>query len=299
MQGRGLLDDETFGKGPANEGVGVTMSDKSASDVWRPAFDAHAIVYAAAIIQFNEHVTSVSWQQIIEIGRSIANSMGLTAESEMQTVTFSLESGALPKPEHDPEPGIEFVRMSASNQPIEKITLERNSLRIDTGQYTRWEAFKDLTSVVFNAILPQYLNLVRPTTLSLEYRDMFRSHNDGQFDVGLIVEKNSPYFDGSHFNMRDIWHSNRGWFEDATENARLLVNVDIASQFIFNGKDRRHGITVRTFESVRSEATNGAFGTAAEAMDMLDTLHSSLKNRFSDILTADARSMVGLGGENG
>lgn len=275
------------------------MSEQKVPNIWAPVKESHAILQAAAIVEFSEPATSLIWQKIAPAAEALAAKYALPEKADIKSFNLEIKPGAAPQPRETSEDGMAFSRRASDGTAEETMTVERNSLRIDTWQYTRWVQMRSWLADVLNELLPLYQSAVVPFRLSLEYQDLFHAKDPGPADAGLLLNQSSRYFDGTSLDMWDAWHSNRGWFEDHTDQTRLLVNADLVAADAKSPIGVRRIVRIRTFESLRlahgRPQSEALVSSSDEALAAFDKMHTSLKKRLGDILTPEAQEMIALG----
>lgn len=294
--------DGLVAKAPEGD-AGADMVAGKASEIWAPVKDSHAILQVAAIVEFSEPVTAIIWDKVHAAAQALAAKYALSEKNEIQSVVFEVKPGAAPEAQSTADDGVEFFRKGPTvNEVADKLTVEKNSFRIDTWQYVRWVQMQTFLGDAVRELLPIFTAAVVPTKLSLEYQDLFYGQAAGPADASLIVRDRSRYFDGTDLDLNDVFHSNRGWFEHHGVT-RTLVNADIAAADAKGPIGVRRTIKIRTFESLRIAAgrleKEAVVQGVDETLDAFERMHISLKNRLGDILTPDAQAMISLESCNG
>lgn len=131
--------------------------------------------------------------------------------------------------------------------------------------------------------------------------DVFLATREGDVDSALIINPDSDCIAHQAFHATSEWHSHVGWFEDATDAKRVLVNVDITVTNANTPKGVRRAINIRTHQALQF-LSGDAGEAAAEALNETETLtifndiHRALKNRLGAVLTPLGQEMISLGG---
>lgn len=276
------------------------MSANLADDAWIPANAAHSIQNVYASIEFAEEVTAPVWQRIKDIAAKTAPQLGLPRQSNVQGAMVKFSPGKPPESMSvDDERGVAFFRGTDGLPPQEQWIVNKNGIRYETSEYTRWAAFIDAFEGLVSEVATEFEKVVVPTNLSLEYNDLFLAPIDQPADASQVIdfESNNRFKD---FDSADAWHCQTGWFEAVDAKSRRLVNVDV---FVHDAQmlgdaDPRRVIRIRTHESLRlsenAEPNQPIFSSTADVVSKLDNMHISLKRRLGLLLTENAKNMISL-----
>jgi uncharacterized protein (TIGR04255 family) len=222
----------------------------------------------------------------------------MVKEEPVNSMLMQLGPGgaATTSPIHHEGTSFQNVR---GDQTIIGLNITKQSIRFETGIYTRWAAFFDQLSSILYSILPILSQSTTMQSVGLEYIDFFYAILEGPEDVGLILDNQSGLIAKRAFRKRDPFHTHSGWFTAETANSRNLINVDLTVADAKGPAGVRRTISVRTFEAEHVSSIHGPRAVElmalAPVMQAMDRLHHSLKTHLDSVLTRDAKAMISLG----
>lgn len=277
---------------------GAAAYSPAIASQWRTINPAHAIQRAAVVLTFSEELTSVLLRRVVDAVRAQASGIGLTKEVPINQALFQITPGAAIEAQPATQSGTAFQRMQGDNV-LEALSVTTEAVRFETNTYTRWVAFKEQFEPFLRAVMPLIALASQVKSLALEYNDFFYAVHEGSADVQLIVDRQSPFIVKKAYSRRSPFHSHAGWFENETGASRKLVNVDLSVTDANGPMGVRRAIMIRTHEAetiidFMSERAAQLLDTDI-AVQLLDTLHVSLKRRLRDVLTRDCAAMISLG----
>lgn len=264
---------------------------------WQTGNPAHAIQRAAAVLTFPEALPSFVIGRTIDAVRPIAFSYALLKEEPVSSVLFQIGPGGAQQTAATSQEGSSFQQMLGA-QITQSFNVTKDAIRFETATYTRWIAFRTQLASFLEAALPVLSQSTPIGSIGLEYVDFFYAAASGAEDVGLILDNQSQLMARRAFRKRDPFHAHSGWFDTKPTGGRNLINVDVTVADSNGPVGLRRTITVRTYEAEQISDLNGrglALTEAQVALQSLDALHVSLKERLSHILTRDAKNMISLG----
>ena len=265
---------------------------------WQTVNPAHAIQRAAAVIDFPEELPTFVVNRVVEALRPVARRTDLLKEEAVNSMLIQIGPGGAQNSSPATQAGVLFQNM-VGDQIAQALSVTKGSLRFETSVYTRWIAFREQLGQLLEAALPILSQSTTFRSIGLEYVDFFFAVAEGPEDAGLIIDNQSQLMARRAFRKRDPFHSNTGWFERETDQSRFLVNVDLSVADALGPVGQRRAITIRTFEAEHVIAMDNR--RALELVEVsnvlagLDSLHDSLKERLSSLLTRDANNMISLG----
>lgn len=277
---------------------GAAAYSPAIASQWRTINPAHAIQRAAIVLTFSEELTSVLLRRVVDAVRPSASAIGLTKEVAINSALFQITPGAAIEAQPATQSGTAFQRMQGDNV-LESFSVTTEAVRFETNTYTRWVAFKEQFEPFLRAVLPLIALASQVKSLALEYHDFFYAVHEGPADAQLIVDRQSPVIVRKAFSRRSPFHSHAGWFDNETASSKRLVNVDLTVADVEGPMGVRRAVMIRTHEA--ETITELASSRAVELLDvhsavqLLDTLHVSLKRRLRDVLTRDCAAMISLG----
>lgn len=281
--------------------MGVPGADNlaapAASSLWSTINPAHAVQRASAIVTFSEEVTSVVVNRMVDALRADARGFDMLQEDPVTTVRVQIGPGGT-----ETQPtlhiGTVFKEVHGSNI-VQALAVTKEAIRFDTFSYTGWVSFREQLGIFLRLAMPIVEQVVPVTAVALEYLDLFYAKNEGPADVAAILDRKSDMLARHAFQRRMPFHSHSGWFERDRDDVNRLVNVDITVADAEGPVGTRRAISIRCHEAEQvmdQHAPRARELVAPESiLASMDTLHVSLKKRLSNILTADARTMISLG----
>ncbi|OUC15761.1 MAG: hypothetical protein B0A82_05140, partial [Alkalinema sp. CACIAM 70d] len=198
------------------------------------------------------------------------------------------------RPQHTPPPG--------STPFVDRMMVEKNSIRLDSLSYSRWAGFSDKLSALLK-LLPVYTEGVSIQQVALEYVDVFVALEPGEADCSLILDPASDCISPRAFHATTEWHSHTGWFEDFNADIhRTLVNVDVTVANANTPEGVRRAISIRTHQALQFSMSEGAENAAGQlkeedVLTIFGQIHVALKDRFGALLTPEAKELISLGAE--
>ena len=275
---------------------------------WNPLHSAHAIQQVNVSVIFSQATTDVPWRKIVADGRAVAGALNLRVENPIKT--FAVQLGPEPQP-HIMQPqdaGVEFGRLSQPNVFVEKLRLERGSIRYENWDYTRWSGTRARLEKILDKVLSYYVNAVPILGVAVEYVDRFDAISIASNPhCSQIVDRQSDLIATRAFQDEAPWHSHVGWFEGADDRVRRLVNCDVdvadlATKTIGGDPDKpRRVIQIRTsfndyFNQPNFLPTPDDDLSQQNLLDRLDRMHTELKHVLGGILTKPAAERIQLFG---
>lgn len=263
------------------------MTGGTLRGMWEPAHVTHAIQNAYAALVFNGPPVEFDDARLAGV-RDAASALGMDRDQPTSAFTINFETGN-PVTAVNENTGHRFWR-EEGGRVLLQLLLEPSSIRLDTFSYTRWIGFRAELEMVVERVASIFYNAT-VERVALEYTDVFTAI-EGRGDTSLVIDDTSG-FRPAAVDPQGFWHRHTGWFEDQGQGLRLLVNVDATSSEVSNGQETRHLLVVRTHEALVHEPPAPFDGGVA--LDALDGMHNSLKQRLKNVLTQEARDMIALG----
>ncbi len=130
--------------------------------------------------------------------------------------------------------GFELSRPRGDGAPARVLRLARDALQVSFLEYTKWdEVVAASVSYVQAAVARIRLSDVPVATFGLRYVDRFTF--DGaleQASPDLLFRAGASYLAPNCFESGALWHCNLGWFENRSEQERVLNQLNVASAVI-------------------------------------------------------------------
>ena len=265
---------------------------------WQTINPAHAIQRAAVVLTFPEEIPSFVVMRVVEALRPFALGAGLLKEEALNSMLIQIGPGGAQNTTPTSQTGSAFQDVR-NGQVAQALKITKEAIRFEIAEYTRWVALRDQLEKIFSLSFPILEQSTTVQSIGLEYVDFFFAVAEGEEDAGLIIDNQSQLIARRAFRKREPFHSHSGWFERETAQSRFLVNVDLSVADALGPIGQRRAITVRTFEA--EQIIDSLSDRAKEMVQVdkvltgLDAIHASLKERLSNLLTREARTMISLG----
>lgn len=266
--------------------------------VWATVNPAHAVQKAAAIVMFDEEITSFTVRKVVDAVRPGARAAGLVKEEPINSVLFQVGVGVNPHAAKPEQVGTAFQNVQGTTI-VASLNITADSIRFETSSYTRWVAFREMIAGFIEQCIPIVAQTTTIKQIAVEYVDFFFARNSGEADAGLVIDRKSGSIASKAFSKREPFHSHCGWFERSTDASKRLVNVDVTANDANGPEGQRRVITIRTYEG--EQVLEPISPRSLELCDPknillgMDALHLDLKSKLADVLTRDARAMISLG----
>ena len=215
-------------------------------------------------------------------------------------VDVSDPSSPTPSIHVDKLSGFELSRPQGDGAPASILRLSRDVLQVSFLAYTKWEdVARDSVSYVRSAVARVPLAEVPVQAFGLRYVDRFTF--DGRLDQAcaeLLFKPAAAYLARSCFESGPLWHCNLGWFEDRSEDERVLNQFNVLSTTI----DDVPSVTIdhdATWQlRTPRQSVDSLFlqndGGARPLTDALDDLHDGNKKVIRAVLLDNMLEKIGL-----
>ena len=196
--------------------------------------------------------------------------------------------------------GFELSRPRSDGTPARILRLSRDALQVRVLEYTKWhEVVTASVSYVRAAVARIPLSNVPVAAFGLRYVDRFTF--DGaleQASPGLLFREGASYLPPVCFESGPLWHCNLGWFEDRSEQERVLNQLNVASAVIDDVPTVTidHSATWHLREPRQSDDSLFGEGDAARTplKQALDALHEGNKGVIRAVLLDEMLKRIGL-----
>lgn len=268
-------------------------------NVWRPIKGTHAIQVASAHVSFKQPATDLMWQRIKDAAEKAAKAGGMPHREPVQSFTVALVPNALPQaPSLPVEVGVEFQKRDPSGDITSKMTVLRDSVRLEEWAYTRWAGMRAKCAATLVPVLNDYLSNLLLSGITLEYADVFQTPiGNVAEDVGRIIDKGSQLISQGAFQSATPWHSHCGWFETPAPAIRRLVqmNVDVGEAVSPMGPFKAAQLRTLLNDQFNQDGMP-PFDSPPNnfVLDTLDALHVLSKSTLAKVLTIDAKTTISL-----
>lgn len=196
--------------------------------------------------------------------------------------------------------GFELSRPQGDGAPASILRLSRDVLQVSFLEYTKWEdVVRDSVAYVRSAIARVPLAEVPVRAFGLRYVDRFTFN--GRLDQAcaeLLFKPTAAYLARSCFESGPLWHCSLGWFEDRSEEERVLNQLNVLSTTI----DDVPSVTIdhdatwqlqTPRQSIDSLLQNGG-GKRTPLTDALGDLHDGNKKVIRAVLLDNMLEQIGL-----
>ncbi|MEP3776264.1 MAG: TIGR04255 family protein [Shimia thalassica] len=260
---------------------------------WKPIHPSHAIERVRIFIRFDDEVPTKFVRKLFrqaEQNLSSTDFHQLRAKEE-RAIRLGPE-GVLPeRSDTDPLVGWELLRTNPSNQVLEAITFETNSLSYETADYSGWSSFRDRFVEVSNPVLIEVLDLVNIQAVSLEYVDrfLFEGKADEAAPGGLLADLES-FLNDDALSGSVLWHLHRGWYAGRGSDRYLVnQNFDAKEAKTTNSVERSVQLYTKIEKRIRQPEVDSNV-----LLPHLEFMHQQAVSVFASKLTDEAKVSVGL-----
>ncbi|WCS27766.1 hypothetical protein LOK46_13380 [Methylobacterium sp. NMS14P] len=271
-----------------------------------PFNEAHAIVSVQATIQFGHPVSEGQWAAmrpaIWALGRDLdigqpSPAFGLAVNFNGTQLGVALNSPAVSSQQIM---GLNFSLVDADDRVTERISINKDSIQIQSNQYVRWRPFIGRIESVLSRINKYYVFEAPPFFIQLEYWDRFDLVEARVLDATKLISAEAPWVASAGSSSIEPWHSHAGHFERLSDKIRRLyqTKIDFAD---FPGKEGRQTrsfiIYTMTQDMVNAPGYGRTIGRGWEVPVVLDALnqqHAALKDELRRIITPEAAERIGL-----
>lgn len=196
--------------------------------------------------------------------------------------------------------GFELSRPRSDGTPARILRLARDALQVSFLEYTKWDDVASASlSYVRAAVARVPLSDMPVAAFGLRYVDRFTF--DGtleQASSALLFREGASYLPPHCFESGPLWHCNLGWFENRSEQERVLNQLNVASAVI----DDVPTVTIdhnATWHLRHPRQTGDSLfgeGDAARTplKQALDALHEGNKGVIRAVLLDDILKRIGL-----
>ena len=267
-----------------------------------PFADEHSIQEAVVSVQFQiplpPHVVNLAQDGVLEAHEDAFPRVREVHGGEM-LVDMNDASG--PPSMHAARlVGFELSKPRSDGTPARVLRLSRDVLQVSFPEYTKWdEVVAASISYVRAAVARVSLSDVPVASFGLRYVDRFTF--DGtleQASPALLFREGASYLPPNCFESGPLWHCNLGWFENRSEQERVLNQLNVASGVIDDVPTVTidHNATWHLRDPRQSDDSLFGEGDAARTplKQALDALHEGNKGVIRAVLLDDMLKRIGL-----
>lgn len=197
--------------------------------------NGHAIVSAAFAVIFASNPTPQTIRELLALHSKIKEDYPRRQESTGRVIGFRTDTLVEDEEVHtevgDPVlSGFTFDSLKADGQIMRSITLNENKLSIVRTDYDSWEKTWGEVREVLVLMLPVALERLDVAAFQLQYHDRFVWEGEqADFRADIIFRRDSEFLAPNVFEVKDLWHSNHGYFEypDQPHKHQLLTVSDV------------------------------------------------------------------------
>ena len=281
----------------------------------------HAIVNAAFAVIFASDPTSQTIRELLALHSKIKEDYPRRKETKGRMIGFradTLEDEAFhPEIGEAVLAGFTLDSLRADGQVVRSITLSDKKLSIVRADYDSWKKTWGEVREIFVLMLPVLLERLDVVAFQLQYHDRFVWEGERMdFRADMIFRRGSEFLTPNIFEMRDLWHSNHGYFEypDQPHKHQLLNVADVQvvppesagldpepwllaemkmNHRTFHGVERAGGqaTPIKTAEEVL-----GAAGATGLIDAYMNEMHGKDKGLLARLINDDMCAMIRLDG---
>jgi uncharacterized protein (TIGR04255 family) len=203
---------------------------------WEPINDKHSVERVAFSVQFRRPPSPKRFAAIQAKVRQIATQHGI---NELSILPQSILQ--IPVPDHagvsrfhHPLPNIVpagwAYRRTSEGKVLEEIVLHNNAVAFSATIYSRWEAFLERVEVCLGDALNSIAGDTYISEMRVECWDLFnhcKSAGDSRITMEGLINPHSQLIPAYYKTHSGAWHVHMGFFADASEEKRSLVNAKV------------------------------------------------------------------------
>lgn len=193
-----------------------------------PFAGAHAVQSAAFAFEWPQPLTDSEFAEVVALHEKLKGS--LPQMSQNKALTIELGSGT---PVTAQSIGnVMFSRSShgAGGAPSRVLEISRDKCVGQINEYTRWEHVWKEVFGWFEVVAPVLVRNHPVRNIGLQYNDVFHWRASPEsLNLRQVFKENSPYLPPHIFCLKDLWHSQHGYFvyRDEPMTHKLLENVNV------------------------------------------------------------------------
>lgn len=286
---------------------------------WLPAHEAHAIERVSLTFHFAEALPAKPFQVLLEQASSIIHAAGFSGGAD----EHELSGGPQVTPLGGPGIGFQIsigpradlgmttapkmvvagrtFQMHVDGQLREEIELRRSHFVHTSQIYGGWEAHRSRVMSLIGESLNRALPLTNLAAIKMEYWDRFVFDGLPMDAVyGDLLQLGSRYLPNFPRGSNQLWHSHVGFFVPGADRRLVNINVDAVDVTMvpaFNEppgppqQRRSVGLYTLVQDSIAPAASPG---NAEGTISTLEALHTTLKEEFAAVITAEAADRISL-----
>jgi hypothetical protein len=277
---------------------------------WQPLHQNHAIDVMAAVATFAQPIPQVALRRVLRVAEDAAFAAGLRSRHATQGMQFIVAPQGVALPAGGPQ-GFMFnaVFEDDDGMPIpgrvaEQLQVDVNSIVYRTWRYVSWSwQVERMQSLMLPALTLAH-DVASFATVRLEYLDRFWF--DGEPEdaaTSKLLRVACPQLAPHIFEERDLWHVHTGAFVRPDPVKRLqqvlvdAINAPEPGQTAGPMKRWVH-ITTAFEDRFPTELVDDPRERASFPFDVLDDMHSGLKDLLASIITSTFAARIYLTGQN-
>lgn len=271
---------------------------------YSPIARDHAVDEAVVGVRLFEAVDEETYQAAIKVGSDLAKEVNLPGRVQLDPMSLLVGRQVVSAGYTDMAmyPGILFQRVNADGSMAEELTIERSAVTYRTRSYQRWA---DVQGYIGNILIPivEILTKNDPAEISVvELRcvDKFIASQDEFPALGELIRSDCELIPAHMLDLHQYMHFHSGWFEEADDKGRTLINVNIDVN-----DDRTGGIVTSILQVFsKQSATKGGIFEGPRSIEEIvkshfDELHAQDKRMLARLLTDEIQDSINLVGSSG
>lgn len=272
---------------------------------YRPASGQHAVEQAIIGVRIFQSASDADYQNAVTKAAELAVEHSLPGRMQLDPMSLVFGRQVISHGfvnANELMPGTLFQRVNSDGTMAEELTIERGAVTYRTRSYKRW---KDVQNIVDGIVSPVVSILAQGdinqvAVIELRCVDRFTSDVNTYPRLSELVRNEARHVTSNLLNSESQLHIHSGWFEDATEDGRTLINLNI--DVIDQSSGSRDATILQSISRHSSEA--GSYFERGECFGEcillnFNELHSKDKSLLAGVLTDELQSQINLIGTSG
>jgi len=267
---------------------------------YSPISGRHAVDQAVVGIRFHRQADDTIFRAAVELAQGLAKEYNLPGRVQLDPIALTFGKQVISHGfagEAMLSPGLVFQRVQPSGAMAEELTLERGAVTYRTHSYLRW---KDVMHLLEGIVCPVASalssgNAEGVSVIELRCIDKFTSESSARLKLNRLIRRDSPFVPSIFLEKQEMLHFHTGWFENETDESRVLINLNI--DVVDNPDGNRTATILQVISKQYSEngaAFNPNLGFDENIITNFNVLHAEDKHLLKNLITDELQGAINL-----